>query len=115
MRCGLLAEPGNRVTLFIFPFIMTMWMSLHHSPVLGPANFLGAQDYVDMTCDGRFWSSLWFTTLETLLDTPPIFVLAFVLALLVNTALRGIGIFRTIYFIPSSSAWARPACCGLGC
>lgn len=103
------------MTLFIFPFIMTMWMSLHHSPVLGPANFLGAQDYVDMTCDGRFWSSLWFTTLETLLDTPPIFVLAFVLALLVNTALRGIGIFRTIYFIPSSSAWARPACCGLGC
>jgi multiple sugar transport system permease protein len=32
--------------------------------------------------------------------TPAIFILAFLLALLVNTTLRGIGIFRTIYFIP---------------
>lgn len=88
------------LAMFIFPLIMTMWMSLHNWPLLGQATFLGIQNYVDMARDGQFWSSLWFTTLYTLLVTPPIFILAFALALLVNTALRGIGIFRTIYFIP---------------
>ncbi len=88
------------LAMFIFPLIMTMWMSLHDWPLLGSATFLGIQNYVDMARDGQFWSSLWFTTLYTLLVTPPIFILAFVLALLVNTALRGIGVFRTIYFIP---------------
>ena len=32
--------------------------------------------------------------------TPPIFFLAFALALLVNQSLRGIGFFRTAYFLP---------------
>jgi len=88
------------LAMFIFPLIMTGWMSLHNWPLLGQATFLGLQNYVDMVNDRQFWSSLWFTTQYTLLVTPPIFILAFVLALLVNTALRGIGVFRTIYFIP---------------
>jgi len=88
------------LAMFIFPLLMTLWMSLHNWPLLGQAAFLGIQNYVDMTRDGQFWSSLWFTTLYTLLVTPPIFLLAFALALLVNSALRGIGIFRTIYFLP---------------
>lgn len=88
------------LAMFIFPLIMTGWMSLHNWPLLGQATFLGLQNYVDMMNDRQFWASLWFTTQYTLLVTPPIFILAFVLALLVNTALRGVGIFRTIYFIP---------------
>ena len=88
------------LAMFIFPLIMTGWMSLHNWPLLGQATFLGLQNYVDLVNDGQFWSSLWFTTQYTLLVTPPIFILAFLLALLVNTALRGIGVFRTIYFIP---------------
>ena len=88
------------LAMFIFPLLMTGWMSLHDWPLLGQATFLGLQNYVDLVNDGQFWSSLWFTTQYTLLVTPPIFILAFVLALLVNTAQRGIGVFRTIYFIP---------------
>lgn len=88
------------VAMFIFPLLMTGWMSLHNWPLLGQATFLGIQNYVQMVQDRQFWASLWFTTQYTLLVTPPIFILAFLLALLVNSALRGIGIFRTIYFIP---------------
>ncbi|MFN3982955.1 MAG: carbohydrate ABC transporter permease [Caldilinea sp.] len=88
------------LAMFIFPLIMTGWMSLHNWPLLGQATFLGLQNYVDMVNDKQFWNSLWFTTQYTLLVTPPIFILAFALALLVNTALRGVGVFRTIYFIP---------------
>ncbi len=62
--------------------------------------FSGLQNYVTMANDAWFWRALWFTTLCTLLVTPPIFILAFILALLVNQSLHGINLFRTAYFLP---------------
>ncbi|MBK8046863.1 MAG: sugar ABC transporter permease [Anaerolineales bacterium] len=88
------------LTMFIFPLLMTVWMSMHDWPLIGERSFLGIENYADLVQDGQFWSSLWFTTQYTLLVTPAIFILAFILALLVNTAIRGVGIFRTIFFIP---------------
>jgi len=85
---------------FIFPLLMTVWMSFHDWPLLGAPEFIGVENYVTMAQDGQFWASLWFTTQYTVLVTIPIFVLAFLLALLVNLPLRGIGIFRTAYFVP---------------
>jgi multiple sugar transport system permease protein len=85
---------------FIFPLFMTVWMSLNNWPLLGKPKFIGLANYANMLQDGQFWSSLIFTTEYTLLVSIPIFVLAFVLALLVNMPLRGVGIFRTGYFVP---------------
>ena len=79
---------------------MTIWMSFYDWPLIGQKAFHGLGNYVDLIQDDQFWKSLWFTTLYTLLVTPPIFILAFALALLVNQTLRGIGFFRTAYFLP---------------
>jgi len=81
------------LTMFIFPLIMTAWMSLHDWPLLGQPTFRGLGNYSDLVADGQFWSGLWFTVQYTLLVTPPIFIFAFVLALLINTSIRGVGIF----------------------
>lgn len=87
---------------FILPLIMTIFMSLHEWPLLGDSRFIGFQNYVDLfTRDTQFWNSLWFTTRYTLLVTPAIFILAFILALLVNLPLKAVGVFRTIYFLPA--------------
>lgn len=88
------------LVFFIMPLIMTFWMSLNDWPLLGKHHFTGLQNYVTLAGDKQFWSSLWFTTRYTLLVTPAIFVLAFILALLVNLPLRGVGVFRTAYFLP---------------
>lgn len=85
---------------FILPLFMTVWMSLHDWPLIGTRVFSGLQNYVTMANDAQFWRALWFTTLYTLLVTPPIFILAFILALLVNQSLHGISLFRTAYFLP---------------
>jgi multiple sugar transport system permease protein len=98
----LFVSPAVIFTLifFIFPLIMTFWMSLHNWPLLGTPKFLGLGNYITLIQDDQFWSSLWFTTRYTLLVTPPIFILAFILALLVNMPFAGIGFFRTSYFLP---------------
>ena len=85
---------------FVIPLIMTAWMSLHDWPLLGAHSFIGLDNYVQMLSDRQFWASLGFTTKYTLMVTPPIFILAFILAMLVNLPLRGVGFFRTAYFLP---------------
>ena len=75
-------------------------MSLHNWPLLGDSKFIGLDNYANIATDNRFWDSLLFTVKYTLFVTPVIFILAFILALLVNHPVRGIGIFRTIYFVP---------------
>ena len=85
---------------FVIPLIMTVWMSLHDWPLLGAHSFIGLDNYVQMLSDRQFWASLGFTSKYTLMVTPPIFILAFILAMLVNLPLRGVGFFRTAYFLP---------------
>ena len=88
------------LVFFIIPLFMTVLMSLYDWPLMGSRSFSGLDNYVTLVGDRQFWNSLWFTTQYTLIVTPPIFILAFFLALLVKLPLRGIGIFRTIYFLP---------------
>ena len=88
------------VVFFVIPLGMTAWMSLHDWPLMGKQTFIGIDNYIRLASDRQFWNSLLFTTKYTLLVTPVIFILAFILAMLVNLPLRGIGLFRTAYFIP---------------
>ena len=85
---------------FIAPLVMTLCMSLYRWPLMGKATFAGLQNYVDLMHDDSFWGALWFTTEYTLVVTPAIFIVAFVLAMLVNRASRFVGIFRTAFFLP---------------
>ncbi len=85
---------------FVIPLMMTIFMSLHDWPLLGERSYIGLENYTQLTADKQFWDSLGFTTRYTLLITPVIFILAFILALLVNLPLHGVGFFRTAYFLP---------------
>jgi multiple sugar transport system permease protein len=88
------------IIFFIIPLIMTMFMSLHNWPLIGERSYTGLENYSRLLADQQFWDSLAFTTRYTLLITPIIFILAFILAQLVNLPLRGVGFFRTAYFLP---------------
>lgn len=85
---------------FVIPLGMTVFMSLHDWPLIGERSYIGLENYAKLAADKQFWDSLLFTTRYTLLITPIIFILAFILAQLVNLPLRGVGFFRTAYFIP---------------
>jgi len=88
------------LVFFIIPLLITAWMSLFNWPLLGKHTFIGIENYVNMFSDKQFWSSLWFTTKYTIIVTPCIFILAFILAMLVNLPMRGVSLFRTAYFLP---------------
>ena len=85
---------------FIIPLGMTVFMSFYDWPLIGEQSWIGTTNYSELANDRQFLKSLDFTFRYTLLVTPPIFILGFILASLVRHNIRFIGIFRSIFFMP---------------
>ncbi len=85
---------------FVVPLCMTAWMSLNDWPLLTRPHFTGLGNYAKLLQDPTFWSSLLFTVKYTVAVTPPLFLAAFGLALLVQRRAPLVGAFRTAYFLP---------------
>lgn len=60
----------------------------------------GLGTYALLFQDPSFYKSLWVTIKMNLIITPLQIVLAVGMALLVNTTVKGIGVFRTILYLP---------------
>src|SRR5262249_22273715 len=64
--------------------------------------FVGLDNFIKvLTDDPRFWQSLWVTVYFGVLYVPLSLIVGFGLAMLMNQQLRGMRIFRTIYYLPS--------------
>lgn len=85
---------------FCLPFLQSLTMSFFEWPLLGDKTFVGLENYQTLLADDQFRTSLLFTLKYTLFVTPALFVVAFVLALLIDGKLKGVTLFRTIYFSP---------------
>lgn len=97
------------IILNIVPFLETIYMSFSKSALFGAWEFAGLSNYIKMLQD----SEVWQTTLNTLLFvvyTVPVGVaLALILAVFINSEIRGRTIFRAIYFLPMVVAPAAVA------
>ncbi len=91
----------------IFPLCWTVWESLHvhdlRMPWLGRP-FVGVDNYAAIATDARFWASLGHTALFTVVTVAAELVLGLMLALGMNRAMRGRGLFRAAVLVP----WAIP-------
>ncbi len=67
-------------------------------------NFVGGQNYARLLNDGRFWGSLKNTVIFTVISVAAELALGMALALIMNRAIKGIGLVRTTALIP----WAIP-------
>ena len=102
----LLAGPGVFWLLFfvILPFISAFVLSLTNrtlieNPKIG-TSFIGLKNYIELFQDKEFFQALGNNLEFTLLAVPIQCGLALLLAILLNKKLKGIGLFRTIYFVP---------------
>lgn len=63
-------------------------------------HWVGLQHYQAMAQDPRFWRALANSWIYLLGVVPPLVILPLLIALLVNTPMRGIGAFRAAYYLP---------------
>lgn len=68
------------------------------------SNFIGLKAYGNLIKDPRFWKALGHTLIFTVISVGIELVLGMLLALIMNKAMKGIGLVRTVALIP----WAIP-------
>jgi multiple sugar transport system permease protein len=86
---------------FITPTLYSAWLSMTEWNLITPAKFVGLQNYAHMFEDELLGTALRVTVLYTVVSVPLGLILGFALALLMNTKVRGIRAFRTIFYLPS--------------
>jgi raffinose/stachyose/melibiose transport system permease protein len=64
------------------------------------ASWLGGGNYSDLTGDAIFWKALGNTVIFTAMTTILLNIAGFLLALLVNTKVRGSGLLKVVVFLP---------------
>jgi len=85
-----------------YPFIASLFYSFTNYNAFGKLNFIGIDNYKKLfTVDAEFYNSLVVTLKYTLFTVPGKIIFSLIVALLLNRSRKGIGIMRTIYYLPS--------------
>jgi ABC-type sugar transport system permease subunit len=109
IRDGLLFIFPNFIGFVLFallPVLAAVILAFFHWDVLSPPQFAGFANFVRLYHDAAFWNSL-FNTSILMLGIPLSMAASLFLAVMINQSLRGVVIYRTLYFFPS-------ICSGIG-
>ena len=84
------------------PMIYSIWLSLTKWDIITPAKYVGLGNFRKLFLnDPLFWKSLWVTFYYTIVAVPLNLVSGFLVALLLNSEVKGMTGFRTIFYLPS--------------
>ncbi|MDX2065061.1 MAG: extracellular solute-binding protein [Fimbriimonadaceae bacterium] len=87
------------------PMILSLLMSFSEWDIITPARYRGVGNYVEAaTIDPTFWKSLQVTLVYTIVSVPAGIIVSLGLAMLLNTKVRGIALWRTCYYIPAMAS-----------
>jgi multiple sugar transport system permease protein len=90
------------VVFVIGPMLTSLYLSFTDYDMLSSPHWIGIQNYITMfTDDPRFWISIKVTFLFVIISVPLKLAFALFIAILFNGKHRGLGIYRTAYYIPS--------------
>ncbi|NLH99767.1 MAG: sugar ABC transporter permease [Chthonomonadales bacterium] len=89
-------------SLFLaYPVVASLYYSMCDYSVLRPPVWVGMHNFRNLMKDEVFWISLKNTAIYAGMALPLGMATAIALALLLNTKVRGMTIYRTIFFLPS--------------
>lgn len=101
----LLPAMAHLFVFVLFPILFSMYLSFHRWDVLKSYKpWIGAGNYERLIADPLFWNSLWCSTYYALGSVPLGTIVALAVALLVHQRLRGVALFRTVYYLPAVSS-----------
>lgn len=84
------------------PLVFSMVMSLCDWPVIGKPDFVGLGNYIEMfTKDSQVIKSLLISIKYAAIFVPLNICIALLLAMLISQPLKGIKVYRTIFYIPA--------------
>ncbi len=89
----------------IGPMLASLGISFTNWSLLAPAHWVGANNYRTLWSDAEFRSSLGHTLVFIAGYLPLVLISGLAVALALNQRIRGLAVFRTIYFLPVVTSW----------
>jgi putative chitobiose transport system permease protein len=86
----------------LYPIVSVVVYSFTSYDIVRPPVFVGLDNYARLLDDPTFWRAL-TNSIVYLVATPILIVLSIALAIVVNRKLRGIQVFRALYYVPAVS------------
>jgi putative chitobiose transport system permease protein len=86
----------------LYPIVSVVYYSFTDYDIVRPPVFVGLDNYAQLVADPTFWKALG-NSVVYLVATPTIIALSIGLAIVVNRELRGIHLFRALYYVPAVS------------
>jgi len=83
------------------PMLYSLYLAFTKYDVLSAPQWVGTANFVNMFQDGLFWKSVGITFKYVFILVPLRLAAALGVALILTTKHKGIGIYRTVYYIPS--------------
>jgi multiple sugar transport system permease protein len=93
----------------VLPILASLVLTLFEWDLLTPPRFVGLANVTRLLGDADFWAALRHTLGFILGYLPLVLLGGLGVALALNTGLRGIGLIRTMFFLPVVSSWVAVA------
>lgn len=85
-----------------YPVLASGILSFTDYSVVQTPSWIGLQNYRTMfTADPSFWPSVWNSLYYSFISVPLALVVSLALALVLNMRATGIGLYRTLFYLPS--------------
>jgi len=90
------------IAFTIIPMILSLVVSFTSYDVISTPEWVGLDNYIEIfTADSTFWSSIKITFFYAFVSVPLRLAFALFLAVLFNQKRKMVGLYRTLFYIPS--------------
>jgi multiple sugar transport system permease protein len=90
------------VVFYLYPMLASLYFSFTHYDIVSTPKWVGLSNYRFMfTSDPNFWLSMRNTVWMILVSTPLQIAFAIGCAMVLTRPRRGLGVYRTIFFLPT--------------
>ena len=89
------------LALTLYPIGASLYYSFCEYRVLSPPHWVGLRNYIELFSDHDYFLPSLYNTVFMFIELPIATVISVGIALLLNQKLKGMALFRTLYYLPS--------------
>jgi multiple sugar transport system permease protein len=90
------------IAITLGPMLVSLYLSFTRYDLLSAPRWAGLANFRRMFAqDPRFWQSVRVTLAFVVISVPLVLIVSFLLALVLNKGIRLLGVYRTLFYIPS--------------
>lgn len=84
----------------VYPFVLSFYLTFMDWKIIGDPEFVGLKHWKHLFADKLAWKAIWNTVLFSIYYILPTMALGLILALVINSGVKGAQFFKGVFFLP---------------